>query len=328
MNILILSVGTRVKIIEYFMEEFKKRDKDNQVIATDMSRLAPALYKADKHYIVPRITEPGYIDIILDICKKEKIAGVLTLIDPEISLLALNKEKFEEIGTKVLCSDYDICEMSLDKESMYYFLRDNGFKAAKTLTSIDEFEEEFHKGRAKFPVFVKPKKGSASINICKVDSLNELKEIYKKVQDKDELIIQEFLDGEEIGIDCYIDEISKEVISMFSKVKIAMRAGETDKSVSFKDEKLFYLIEDFVKKAGYTGQIDVDVFDVNGEYYISEVNPRFGGGYPHAYECGVNSMKYIYENLLDKENRRDIGNYEDDVYMLKYSDLLIKKFDK
>ncbi|MCQ5081239.1 ATP-grasp domain-containing protein, partial [Gemmiger formicilis] len=59
-----------------------------------------------------------------------------------------------------------------------------------------------------------------------------------------------------------------------------MRAGETDKAVSFKDKKLFDLIEDFVKKAGYNGQIDIDIFDVNGEYYISEVNPRFGGGYP------------------------------------------------
>lgn len=78
-----------------------------------------------------------------------------------------------------------------------------------------------------------------------------------------------------------------------------MRAGETDKAVSFKDEKLMEVIKKFVSEAGYRGQIDIDVFDVNGEYYISEVNPRFGGGYPHAYESGANHMRLIVNTLAD-----------------------------
>ena len=75
---------------------------------------------------------------------------------------------------------------------------------------------------------------------------------------------------------------SGEVASIFTKKKLKMRTGETDKAVSFKDEKLFELIKEFVDRAGYRGQIDIDIFDINGEYYISEVNPRFGGGYPHC----------------------------------------------
>ena len=63
------------------------------LIATDASELGPAIYDADKYYIVPHITASGYIDVILDICKKEKINGVLSLIDPELSLLAANEEK-------------------------------------------------------------------------------------------------------------------------------------------------------------------------------------------------------------------------------------------
>ena len=39
------------------------------VIASDCSDLAPAVYDADKFYLVPRIDEPGYIDVVLDICK-------------------------------------------------------------------------------------------------------------------------------------------------------------------------------------------------------------------------------------------------------------------
>ena len=104
-----------------------------------------------------------------------------------------------------------------------------------------------------------------------------------------------------------------------------MRAGETDKSVSFKDEKLFKLIERFVSEAGYLGQIDIDIFNINGEYYISEINPRFGGGYPHAYECGCNHMKLILNNLKGKSNKKNIGGYEDGVYMMKYCETQIKK---
>lgn len=103
-----------------------------------------------------------------------------------------------------------------------------------------------------------------------------------------------------------------------------MRAGETDKSVSFKDEKLFALIEKFVEEAGYKGQIDIDIFDINGEYYISEVNPRFGGGYPHAYECGADHISLIVNNLAGNANVKQIGDYKEGVYMMKYSELVIK----
>ena len=138
-------------------------------------------------------------------------------------------------------------------------------------------------------------------------------------------MIQEFLDGQEIGADVYIDMISQDVVSIFTKKKLKMRAGETDKAVSFKDERLFALIEQFVKEAGYIGQIDIDIFDVNGEYYISEVNPRFGGGYPHAYESGVDHMQLIINNLAGKENGKVIGAYENGTYMMKYNEVMVKR---
>ena len=67
MNILILSCGTRNKILQYFK---KTLNGTGRVVATDMSPYAPALYEADRHYIVPRMTAPGYLDVILDICRK------------------------------------------------------------------------------------------------------------------------------------------------------------------------------------------------------------------------------------------------------------------
>ena len=57
------------------------------------------------------------------------------------------------------------------------------------------------------------------------------------------------------------------------------------------------------------------------DYYISEVNPRFGGGYPHAYECGVNHMKLILNNLRNVSNSVDVGNYKENMVMMKYNEL-------
>ena len=116
MNFLILAAGTRNKIVQYFKRTF---DGIGNVVATDASELGPAIYEADKYYIVPPINSPGYIDRILEICRKEQINGVLSLIDPELSLLAANEERFNDIGVTVIGSTYDLCEMSLDKMHMY-----------------------------------------------------------------------------------------------------------------------------------------------------------------------------------------------------------------
>ena len=317
MNMLILAAGSRNKIIQYF-----KRSLSNNglVIAADASELAPALYDADKYYIVPQITAPGYMEVILDICRKDSINGVLSLIDPELSLLAQNEEKFREIGTTVIGSSFELCEMALDKMQMYQWLTGHGYNCARSWMDKEAFINAVEAGEISYPVFVKPYRGSASINISKVWDRETLDVLFAH---DDHLMIQEFLDGQEIGADVYIDMISGETVSIFTKKKIKMRAGETDKAVSFKDKRLFELIEKFVLEAGYRGQIDIDIFDIDGQYYISEVNPRFGGGYPHAYEAGCDHMKLILENLRGKKNKKNIGNYEEGIYMMKYNEVEI-----
>ncbi len=315
MNILILSCGTRNKIVQYFKKELGNR---GLVIATDCSELAPALYDADKYFVVPRMNEEGYIDVILSICKENNIKAVLSLIDPELSLLAEYKQDFLDIGTMPIISDYNVVEMCFDKYSMYEFFVQNGFKTVRSYIDKEEFYKDVEAEIINYPVFVKPVRGSASINISKVNSKEEVELLFSWF---DNLMIQEFMDGTEYGADVYIDMISNEPVAIFTKEKIKMRAGETDKSVSIKDEKLFELIKAFVKKAGFKGIIDIDIFKVNGEYYISEVNPRFGGGYPHAYECEVNIPGMIINNIEGRVNSEVVGKYNDNVYMMKFNEI-------
>lgn len=317
MNILILSCGTRNKIVQYFKKTLAGQ---GNVIATDMSPYAPALYEADRHYIVPRMTAPGYLDVIFDICRKEEITGVLSLIDPELALLAKNADRFAQLGVTVIGSEYEACELAFDKMKMYRWLSEHGYACARSYTDRNAFFAEAENGSISYPVFVKPVCGSASLSINRAADAETVNFLMDHSSD---MMIQEYLHGQEIGADVYIDLICGEVVSIFTKKKLLMRAGETDKGLSFKDDALFELIKKFVKEAGFRGQIDIDIFDIDGTYYISEVNPRFGGGYPHAYECGVDHMKLICNNLEGKANQPSIGNYRENLVMMKYVELKV-----
>ena len=255
MNVLIASCGTRNKIVQYFKRALEGGRK-GRVIATDCSPNAPALYEADAWYIVPRTTEPDYLDHLYEICRKEKITGVLSLIDPELSLLALHRREFEALGVTVIGSSYELCERTLNKWEMYQWLTGHGYRCARSYMDVEAFVADVRAGLLSYPVFVKPARGSASIAISKAFDEETVRLL---VSHGEEMMIQEYLDGQEIGADCYIDLCSGQTVSIFTKKKLVMRAGETDKGISFWDERLFELIRRFIAESGFLGQIDIDV---------------------------------------------------------------------
>lgn len=319
LNVLILSCGTRNKVVQYFKKELVGK---GYVYACDCSKLAPALYEADRYFIVPSMQDENYLDTLLSICKRNSIKTIFSLIDPELSFLAENRQSFLDIGTIPLVSSFEVVELCFNKYKMFEFMKLNGFKTVNSYIDKEKFYNDLDKGIISYPVFIKPVKGSASLNINKVSTNEEVEFLFNQY---DDLMIQEYMNGIEYGIDVYIDMINKQPVAIFAKEKIKMRAGETDKSVSYKDEKLFELIKDFVRKVGLQGVIDIDVFKHNEEYYISEVNPRFGGGYPHAYECKVNMPKMIVHNIIGEVNEEQIGFYNHGEMLVKYNEVKIIK---
>src|SRR5699024_3883365 len=173
------------KIVQYFKKELAGR---GHVMTTDCSEMAPALQEADKQFIVPRVDEPEYLDVILSICKENNIKAVLSLIDPELSILAKHKQTFLDIG--------------LDKYNMSEFLIQNGFKTVNSYIDKEVFYSDVEVGIISYPVFVKPVKGSASVNISKVISQEEVEQLFNRF---DNLMIQELMNGKEHGVDVYID---------------------------------------------------------------------------------------------------------------------------
>ncbi|WP_131972212.1 ATP-grasp domain-containing protein [Exiguobacterium sp. s166] len=310
-HLLITSAGRRAKLVEYFVKEFKT----GRVSTADCSPLASALYMTEDHYIVPKIDEVDYIDHLLKLCQEAGVTAILTLIDPELSLLARSAERFQAVGVTVVVSPYAACQLCFDKYTMYEYCLRQGIAHARTYPSMESFQEAFSIGEVSLPVFVKPRSGSASTEVRQVETFEEVEQLFAKNRD---LIVQELLVGQELGVDAYVDLISGKVTSIFIKEKLTMRAGETDKSRSVVREDVFELIEHVLEESGLTGPLDFDLFDVAGTLYLSEINPRFGGGYPHAYECGVNFPAQLYRNLMQQVNVPQIGQYMSDVYMLKH----------
>lgn len=322
MNILFCSAGRRVELLKDFRMSM---DESDRIVATDLSNLAPALYVADAHYLVPHIDDPAYLDTILDICGKEKINAVTTLIDPEIELLAKNRARFEAIGVEVLAPYTETAELCFDKFKMYQYLTTHGVSTPDTWGDYTSAMDAIENSSLTFPVFVKPRTGSGSVGARKVQDANTLKTLC----DSDpSLIIQRLMDGGDLDADVYIDTISHKAVSAFSKRKLETKIGGASKTISFKDEKLFAFIRQITDLLKFNGPVDMDFFYQDGTYYISEVNPRFGGAYLHAYGAGVDFIKLIKNNLNGIENRPVFGNYEDDVVMMMYDSVIIEKIDR
>ena len=171
-NILFCSAGRRTKLLQFFRESL---DPESTIVAIDNQATAPALYFADKRYIVPRITDPGYVDLLLDICKKENVKAITTLIDPEIEVLANNRKLFEANGVLPLCPSTETARLCFDKYALFVHLSKNGIPTVLTYDSFEHFMEGYEKGDISFPVFIKPRTGSGSVGIHKIHNLAELK---------------------------------------------------------------------------------------------------------------------------------------------------------
>ncbi len=322
MKILFCSAGRRAELLKDFRNSM---GAEGCIIATDMSETAPAIYMADKYYVVPGIEDPEYLSTILEICQKENIDAVTTLIDPEIMLLAMHRDEFKRIGTEVLCPFEETAKICFDKFTMFQYLTENRIQTVLTYGDLDSFFVAYDRGEITFPVFVKPRTGSGSVGARKITDMPELQ---RAMEGEPGLIIQEYMgDAVDIDVDIYIDTISHQPVSLFSKRKLATKIGGANKAISFKDEKLVKFVREALRVFQFNGPIDMDLWYRNGKYYLSEVNPRFGGAYLHAYGAGVDFVKLIENNINGIENQPCFGNYEDNIVMMMYDSVIIKKID-
>jgi carbamoyl-phosphate synthase large subunit len=319
MNILFTCAGRRTYLIEYFRAALEQNDR---IIAADMQITASAMAVADKAIVVPEVYSYDYLDVILDICRREKINALLSLNDLELPILASAKNHFNKIGVKLILSSEKVIDTCFDKYKTTLFCENFNLRFPKTFMSLDQAVNAIGKGILTFPVVVKPRWGSASIGIEFPGTLEELDLVYrlvtikvskgilheasKKHLDKS-VLIQEKISGTEYGLDI-LNDFNGKPMQVYIKEKLAMRAGETDKAILRNKPKLEKLGLKIGLCLGHSGNLDCDIFESDGVHYIIEMNPRFGGGYPFSHMAGANYPAAICAWL--KEHAYDFKNFK------------------
>ncbi len=337
MNILFTCAGRRNYLINYFKEAL---NGNGQVLAADMDITAPALVDADIAIEVSNIYSDNYISQIVDICKQYAVNAIISLNDLELPILSANKATFINIGVQVIVSDSNVIDIAFDKYKTHEFLTSIGLNSPKTYISLNDAKEAIKNGELNFPLIVKPRWGSASIGIDFPETLEELELVYKlqtiklkksilntaSEQDINHaILIQEVLNGDEYGLDI-VNDFNKNHYGTFAKKKLKMRSGETDKAVSIIDERFSKLGRVIGENLQHIGNLDCDVFLVNNQLYVLELNPRFGGGYPFSHEAGVDMCSIYLEWLKGSNNTKQFNNFKAGIMYSKCDRLLkIKK---
>jgi len=303
MNLLLTSVGRRSYLVDYFKEALAGEG----LVHAANNIVSAAFPAADRTVLTPLIYDGGYIPFLLDYCRENRIDLLISLFDIDLPVLAAHRQEFERIGTTVVVSDLEVVETCNDKWKTYEFLRAHELPAPATYLTVESAVEAVRKGELHYPLMVKPRWGMGSLAIYEADDEEELEVFFRKSRKKitesylryeaDQdfnhcVIIQEKLEGEEYGLDV-INDLEGTYQTTVQKRKYAMRSGETDCAETVQEEALETLGRTVSELFCHRGNLDMDVFQVNGRFVILEMNARFGGGYPFSHMAGVNLPEAI-----------------------------------
>ncbi len=333
MNLLFTCAGRRNYLINYFKKALHSRGK---IVAIDGSLSAPALVDADKGIKVPEIYHPSYIDTLKNIIVEEEIHAVISLNDLELPILAAHKNILQKAGAQILVSGSDVIDIAFDKWKTYQFIKGLGLNTPQTYVNYDEAVKAIEEGELLFPLVLKPRWGSASIGIEFPENFDEFSLSFKLQNLKlkktilnnagsdptyGAIMIQQKLSGQEYGMDI-VNDFHGNYYGTFARKKLSMRSGETDKAVSVIRKDLESLGSKIGSELGHIGSMDCDVFEENGDLYLLELNPRFGGGYPFSHESGANIAAMYLEWMKGGNDIARFNNYRDGITYSKCDRLI------
>lgn len=300
-RILFTGVGRRIELIQAFRNAALVLNKPLTIYGADMAGTAPALAYCDFTRKVVAMRDSCYIDNLLKICRDNLIDLIIPTIDTDLLVLSENRERFDEIGTKVMISDPDKIRICRDKNNTSQFFVDCGLRAPMPVNDWTEYD-------GGYPAFIKPKDGSSSINAFRVDNKEELEVYAAQVED---YIVQPFVEGKEYTIDIFCNW-DGEPVSIVPRERVQVRAGEVLKTRIELDKTMIeeskVLCREFKPCGPMTVQLIRDSH--SGNDYFIEINPRFGGGAPLSMKAGARSAEAVLK-LLDGETPAFFTQIED-----------------
>jgi len=306
-TVLFTAVGRRVELIAAFKASYAERQISARIIGVDHDpRLAPAGLVTDAVYRTPLVGENGYLESLLEICRREAVELLIPLYEPEFLPLDQNRDRFAALGTRLLLSPKSALETCRDKYLTFQFFQANRIKTPPTrLLERDDT-------RFKYPVFIKPRLGMGSVGARKIEPGDPLPSINAA-----DYLLQEFIPGIEFTLDILADFEGK-ILAVVPRERIEVRAGEVTKSRTVKRYDLIEQGKNIAEKLGVIGPVNLQCI-VNGPVvFWIEINPRFGGGTPLSLQAGVDYPHLLYQLCRGETVAPLIGQFRDNLLMLRY----------
>jgi carbamoyl-phosphate synthase large subunit len=312
MNVLFTSIGRRVELIRAFRSAFEDLRLQGEIIGLDRDPLAPALQECTKSFIVPSLDSPDYIPVLVEIFRRGKVNLVFPLIDPDIPLLADNRELLESTGARLAVVSQDASRTVSDKHLTTRFFRRLGLPVPHTW-----LPQELDPNAISFPLFVKPRGGSAGANSFQARNANELRFFLQYVKDP---IIQEWLPGPEITNDVVCD-LEGNVLSVVSRKRLEVRTGEVSKGVTIHDARILEACLSVARELPVIGPVTVQCMMKDQQPYFTEINARFAGGIPLSIAAGANAPLYLLARTAGIPlELPPLGQYKIGLHMTRYDD--------
>lgn len=313
-NVLFTASGRRVELIRAFRQAYATAGITGSIVCVDVSPLAPTLYEADASYIVPPSEHPEYIPTLVKICRQESIHLVFPLIDSDVERLARHRALLEAEGTRVVVVQPQTAEIISDKWLTYQFFKNHNIPAPPSW-----LPEALPPEPRDYPLFVKPRRGSASKDTYKVSDESELKCSLLRVRAP---IIQKYLDGLEITTDVFCD-FEGNVLGAVSRLRLETRAGEISKGKTVYFPQILQSCVRIAHLLGVVGPMNVQGFIVGDTVYFTEINARFGGGTPLSIAAGANAPLWYLQLAAGLPiNPPPLGTYIRELYMTRYDQTL------
>ncbi len=275
MNILFLNVGRRCEIVSEFKKVLPRFKGGGLVYGSDINPLAPALSKVDKAVIFPHCSSPDFDEEFVSFCLSKDIGLVIPSIDPDLHYLAKKMPFYRKKlpNTTLLVPSEEVVEITEDKRKTKDFFKNNGAAVPSYLNANDEL---------KFPVFIKPARGSAGEGAQKVSNKSELE---AQLSLLNEPMLEEFVEGPEYTVDVFCDRKSRAQIAV-PRRRIAVRGGEVSRGVIERDEELEALSKKLAEALNVDIPITIQFRKSDTGFVAMEVNARIGGGLPLTIAAG------------------------------------------
>lgn len=293
-----------------------------RLIGADMNDDPSILQMFDAYYSVPRGDAPSYVDVLFDICIKEKVDVVLPIMSVELNALSKNKARFAKEGILISVSDEEPLFIANDKLALFDFMKKNGLLCAeyKAVRDLESFKSTVNElGYPEKRVCVKATQGSGSRGFRILDAkkskfeiflhekpsscfttLDELVKIFSESDELPEMMVMEYLPGDEYTVDLLAD--NGKVLYNCCRKSMNMENSIMLDGIIVDNKEVLSLCEKVVEKLGLDGNIGFDVKErADGTPMIMECNPRITAGIAAFAEAGVNLPYLCVKKLLGEK---------------------------